>query len=262
MAHRGTFRGGRAFDAPLVMAQILCLQACTYLVASVFMVVAEFLAAAPRYADLDHLLLHSLYRLDTVLGCALSLAWIAATAFSSFFLLWIVGRARLCLDFVVTLHILHLCATYVHSNHTIPTELVWWLLQFTSCAFMVRGGQTLCERWELEPIVLGGGSVLASSGDQGFQVNMQNRRRRQHNRWKRKTSIFLPDDSEEGESRQALSPQPDPSPSQDIELDVIVTDSTHKAVDDVQQQQQQQQQQQATTVLVNRSPSTSLRQPL
>lgn len=69
--------------------------------------------------------------------------------------LWaIVQRTKLCLDFSVTAHILHLIATLLYSSAW-PSSASWWVLQFSCATVTCVLGEFLCMRTEMKSIPLG-----------------------------------------------------------------------------------------------------------
>ena len=74
---------------------------------------------------------------------------------SVIFLLLFVSRSKLVPDFALTIHFLHLVTTIVYTR-SIPSNLLWWGLQFASAAMMIFLGMWACQRRELEPIKFGG----------------------------------------------------------------------------------------------------------
>lgn len=83
------------------------------------------------------------------------------------FLLLFVSRSKLVPDFALTIHFLHLVATILYT-HSLPSNLLWWGLQFSSAAVMTFGGMWACQHRELKPIAFGGlgGSSQAGSSSQ------------------------------------------------------------------------------------------------
>mmetsp|Transcript_24381 Transcript_24381/g.46265 ORF Transcript_24381/g.46265 Transcript_24381/m.46265 type:complete len:147 (-) Transcript_24381:425-865(-) len=65
----------------------------------------------------------------------------------------IVERAKKCLDFTVTLYIVHFFGCMLHSG--LPASIEWWVLHFTSLVFMAVIGEWLCMRREMRDIPLG-----------------------------------------------------------------------------------------------------------
>ncbi|TPX71463.1 hypothetical protein SpCBS45565_g01121 [Spizellomyces sp. 'palustris'] len=107
------------FDPVLIAAQIVALQSTYYLSASLIVFVLELLTGSP--VTLNHVLMHDELRTDTVLGWSLFLAYLMNAGLGSYYLLIIVQRAKLCLDFSCTLHILHIFITtlgrvFVHAE--------------------------------------------------------------------------------------------------------------------------------------------------
>lgn len=77
--------------------------------------------------------------------------------FRVFLLLKIVARARLVLDFSLTLLLYHVVMTSLYSDH-VPTSFLWWALNGTTAGIMIFGGEYVCMQQEMEPILLGGGA--------------------------------------------------------------------------------------------------------
>ncbi|CAI2173062.1 7352_t:CDS:2, partial [Funneliformis geosporum] len=116
---------------------------------------------------LDHLLDYREFRADTVLGWTIGFAWIANSIVGIYLLVRLIQRARLVLDFSITLHFFHLLITTYYSGH-VPTTFVWWALNATTCCIMIFGGEIYCMRKEMEPIPLndemGEGASVGASG--------------------------------------------------------------------------------------------------
>ena len=72
-------------------------------------------------------------------------------------LLILVARSKLVLDFVLTLHIIHLVITSTYTNQ-IPENALWWALQAGSVGVMFAGGMWSCRWRELRPMAFGKGS--------------------------------------------------------------------------------------------------------
>ncbi|CAG8645908.1 550_t:CDS:2 [Ambispora leptoticha] len=143
------------WDPLLIIPQIIALQALYY--TSISVIVLFTLLITGNDITLDHLLDYREFRGDTVLGWTLGFAWISNSVVGIYLLLRVVQRAKLVLDFTVTLHFFHLIITSYYSGH-IPTTFVWWAINVTTCCIMIFGGELYCMRKEMEPIMLGGGS--------------------------------------------------------------------------------------------------------
>ncbi|KAF6208247.1 hypothetical protein GE061_016699 [Apolygus lucorum] len=68
--------------------------------------------------------------------------------------LWcVVQRTKLCLDFAVTAHFLHLILCWIYNGY-FPVSVFWWLLNIVSAGIMCICGELLCMRTELKAIPL------------------------------------------------------------------------------------------------------------
>ncbi|KAI9598446.1 integral membrane protein S linking to the trans Golgi network-domain-containing protein [Syncephalis fuscata] len=174
MAGHGHLNGSKfrttVWDPWLILSQIAAMQSCYYTLLSFSTLLAE--AFSGQDIALAHILDYRIYRGDTVFGWTLGLGSMACAMTSIFLLVRIVERARLCLDFVVTLHIVHLVFTTFYSGH-IPTTVFWWALHLASCCVMSVGGEWACMQREMEPILLSGGSAtnVASSRTNGTEAH-------------------------------------------------------------------------------------------
>lgn len=73
---------------------------------------------------------------------------------SAVFILLLIARSKLVLDFALTIHFIHLVVTSLYS-HAIPTNLFWWALQICSATVMTSLGVWACQWRELRPINFG-----------------------------------------------------------------------------------------------------------
>ncbi|KAJ5499620.1 hypothetical protein LT330_000476 [Penicillium expansum] len=171
-ARRRPPAGSRTELPPLkIVRKILLLQLAYYACATVLILFTTVVYGAPFSLDLvfgwDSL------RGDTTIGWMLGLVWLLNCFISVIFLLVFVSRSKLVPDFALTIHFLHLIATTLYS-HSLPSNLLWWGLQFASAAMMTFLGMWACQRRELEPIKFGGHGVRtqvasssqASAGDE------------------------------------------------------------------------------------------------
>ena len=74
--------------------------------------------------------------------------------YSVVFILLLIARSKLVLDFALTIHFIHLIVTSLYT-HAIPTNLFWWALQLCSTAVMTFLGVWACRWRELRPINFG-----------------------------------------------------------------------------------------------------------
>ncbi|KAJ6138597.1 hypothetical protein N7471_005083 [Penicillium samsonianum] len=165
-ARRRPPAGSRTELPPLkIVRKILLLQLAYYACATVLILFTTVVYGAPFSLDLvfgwDSL------RGDTTIGWMLGLVWMLNCFISVMFLLVFVSRSKLVPDFALTIHFLHLIATTLYT-HSLPSNLLWWGLQFASAAMMTFLGMWACQRRELEPIKFGGhgGSTQAGPSSQ------------------------------------------------------------------------------------------------
>ncbi|KAG0048312.1 hypothetical protein BGZ83_006710 [Gryganskiella cystojenkinii] len=141
------------WDPVLILSQIVCLQAIWYI--SISTIVYIFSKLSGTDITLDAILNFREIRADNAQGMLLGLAWLLNSVVGVYLLLKIVSRARLVLDFSLTLLLYHVMVTTLYSDH-FPSSFLWWALNGTTCGIMIFGGEYVCMQLEMEPIVLGG----------------------------------------------------------------------------------------------------------
>ena len=60
----------------------------------------------------------------------------------------VVERAKKCLDFTATVHLIHLCCTVMYDGF--PGSWEWWVINFVSVVVMALLGEFLCMRREMQ----------------------------------------------------------------------------------------------------------------
>ncbi len=78
-------------------------------------------------------------------------------------ILLVIRRSKLVLDFSLTVHGIHLVVVTMYSK-AIPSNTLWWSLQFVSAASMTMGGIYACRWRELKPIMFGGAAAADAPG--------------------------------------------------------------------------------------------------
>ncbi|OAD70628.1 hypothetical protein PHYBLDRAFT_94293, partial [Phycomyces blakesleeanus NRRL 1555(-)] len=139
------------WDPLLIIAQIISLQSLSYLLVSLALIIA--LALTGSEITLDAILSDQEIRMDAVSGWTLALVWFLHAFLAIPLLVLIVQRAKLILDFVLTMHGIHLVAVWIYRKQ-LPTGGVWWLLQLVHALIMTLGGEWACMRREMEPIMM------------------------------------------------------------------------------------------------------------
>jgi len=74
---------------------------------------------------------------------------------SVIFLLLLIARSKLVLDFALTIHFINLLVTSFYTK-ALPTRIFWWGLQVASAGLMTFLGMWACRWRELKPIAFGG----------------------------------------------------------------------------------------------------------
>ncbi|KAG0268079.1 hypothetical protein DFQ27_007583 [Actinomortierella ambigua] len=152
-----SFRGATQWDPVLILSQIACLQSVWY--CSISVIVYTLFTLTGTEISLDVILDYREIRFDNSAGLLLGFAWLLNACVG------IVSRARLVLDFSLTLLMYHVVMTTLYSDH-LPTSFLWWGLNATTAGIMIFGGEYLCMRQEMEPILLGGSGGNSSSTGQ------------------------------------------------------------------------------------------------
>lgn len=122
--------------------------------------------------SLDAILNDKEIRTDTVFGWTLALVWLVNAAISIPVLVFLIQRAKLVLDFVVTLHGIHMVLIWSHTGH-FPTCGAWWVLQIVSIIGMTLGGEWACMQREMEPILVTSGNKNKATKSRDSDTNQQ-----------------------------------------------------------------------------------------
>src|SRR5690606_30431592 len=78
--------------------------------------------------------------------------------YRSGFLMYVVERAKKCLDFSSTMHIFHLLGCIVYSRR-FPDRWEWWVINIVTLILTAVLGEFLCQRKELREIPLSGRGI-------------------------------------------------------------------------------------------------------
>ncbi|KAI8072366.1 integral membrane protein S linking to the trans Golgi network-domain-containing protein [Gongronella butleri] len=144
------------WDPILITSQMVALQALYYLVLSLLLFIAVNLSGLPM--TMDAIFRTESVQPDNVFGWTLGLVWLFTAVVLIPVLVLVVQRARLVLDFVLTLHGCHLVFCWVYERH-FPWTLSWWIVQGLAALLMTLGGEWACMRYEMKPILLMGGGA-------------------------------------------------------------------------------------------------------
>ncbi|KAF2827338.1 hypothetical protein CC86DRAFT_393494 [Ophiobolus disseminans] len=150
-----------------ILTQIVLLQLAYYACATVLIVFTAIVAGKEVSTDL--LFNWRSLRGDTTVGWTLGLVWVLNSLIwdSAIFILLLIARSKLVLDFALTVHFIHLVVTSLYS-HGVPANFLWWMLQICSATVMTSVGVWACQWRELKPINFGGKSAAKpAAADEG-----------------------------------------------------------------------------------------------
>eukprot|EP01065_Artemidia_motanka_P038796 TRINITY_DN47648_c0_g1_i1.p1 TRINITY_DN47648_c0_g1~~TRINITY_DN47648_c0_g1_i1.p1 ORF type:complete len:244 (+),score=14.64 TRINITY_DN47648_c0_g1_i1:67-798(+) len=141
--------GRIVFDPCFILSQIAVMQALFYLSLGAFLFVAS--AAFSRELALDQFFNAHALTLHTLHGAVTMLCHFLTVVPGAVALLLVVERSKRCLDFTITMHLVHLllCCFWAF-----PGTFEWWALTAINVTTMTLIGEYLCVRRELREIPL------------------------------------------------------------------------------------------------------------
>ena len=141
------------FDPALIIAQIVAVQSLMYMDLGVWMLLLNALAGRPVTSiGLELFFSHRSIRLSYTGGWTSIAAMFLNALAGGCVLCVIVERAKKCLDFAVTAHLLHLCCCTLYDG--MPDTWEWWIVNLMSLVVMALLGEYLCMRREMQDIPL------------------------------------------------------------------------------------------------------------
>ncbi|XP_052176298.1 uncharacterized protein LOC127790719 [Diospyros lotus] len=142
------FYGAVVWDPWLIVAQIVCLQCLYYVTLGFFMAILVG-SRVPRMS-LVYVLDFATVTASTITGWCVIAAFLLSSIAGAVYLLYLIERAKKCLDFSATLYIIHLFICILYGGW--PSSMTWWLVNVTGVAVMALLGEYLCIRRELREI--------------------------------------------------------------------------------------------------------------
>ncbi|XP_078688462.1 protein SYS1 homolog [Branchiostoma floridae x Branchiostoma belcheri] len=144
----GHFRS-YVWDPTLIMLQIITVQSVFYGGLGLWIFIIDFFADESR--SLDQIFSYELLDFRSSRGRLMMAAYVLNALTGALGLLFIVGRAKQCVDFTATAHLFNFIGCWIYNQH-FPTSLVWWLLNIVCIALMAVIGEFLCMRKEMQAI--------------------------------------------------------------------------------------------------------------
>lgn len=129
------FFGAVVWDPWLIIAQIACLQCLYYLTLGLVLA----LLVGTRVSKMT---LFYLFDFTAISASSLT-GW-------GGYLLYLIERAKKCIDFSATLYIIHLIICISYGGW--PSSFTWWIVNIAGLAAMALLGEYLCVRRELREI--------------------------------------------------------------------------------------------------------------
>lgn len=154
-----------------ILTQIVILQAIWYAAATALILFTALVAG--KHFSFDLVLSWRSLRGDTTVGWMLGLVWLLNSLIGVISILFLISRSKLVPDFALTIHFIHLLTVSLYTG-SIPTNLLWWLLQICSSALMISLGVWSCQYRELRPINFGGSSSTAAAGSSATNATGSN----------------------------------------------------------------------------------------
>ncbi|KAL3511810.1 hypothetical protein ACH5RR_024527 [Cinchona calisaya] len=142
------FYGAVVWDPWLIVAQIVCLQCLYYLNLGVFL--AILVGTRVSRMSLFYFFDFAAVAASTVTGWSVIASFILSSLVGAAFLVYLVERAKKCLDFSATLYITHIFICIIYGGW--PSSITWWVVNVTGLAVMVLLSKRLCIRRELREI--------------------------------------------------------------------------------------------------------------
>lgn len=142
------FYGAVVWDPWLIVAQIVCLQ-CLYYV-TLGLVFALLVGTRVSRMSLFYFFDFAAVSASTVTGWCVIASFLLSSLAGAGYLLYLVERAKKCLDFSATLYIIHLFICVVYGGW--PSSFAWWIVNVAGLAIMALLGEYLCIRRELREI--------------------------------------------------------------------------------------------------------------
>lgn len=142
------FYGTVTWDPWLIVAQIVCLQCLYYLTLGLFL--SMLVGARVSRISLVYVFDYATVTATTVTGWCVIASFLLTALAGSVYLLYLIERAKKCLDFSATIYIIHLFICIIYGGW--PSSITWWVVNSTGIAVMALLGEYLCIRRELREI--------------------------------------------------------------------------------------------------------------
>mmetsp|Transcript_10743 Transcript_10743/g.29642 ORF Transcript_10743/g.29642 Transcript_10743/m.29642 type:complete len:204 (-) Transcript_10743:1478-2089(-) len=140
----------KAFNPKLIFSQIVAMQCLHYVVLGFFFGVNNLLYG--NSITIDRIFTDRYLNLWSIGGWADNFAVVLSCLCGSVLLAIIVEKSKKCLDFCVTLFLIHLLVCTLYNG--IPATWDWWIIHIFSTIAMILLGEYVCSQRELDEIPL------------------------------------------------------------------------------------------------------------
>ncbi|KAG9150977.1 hypothetical protein Leryth_003098 [Lithospermum erythrorhizon] len=142
------FYGTVVWDPWLIVAQIVCLQCLYYTTLGISM--AILVGTRVSRMSLVYFFDFATLTASTATGWCVMASFMISSFVGAGFLVYLIERAKKCLDFSATLYIIHLFICIMYGGW--PSSLTWWVVNLSGFAVMALLGEYLCIKRELKEI--------------------------------------------------------------------------------------------------------------
>lgn len=160
------FYGTQVWDPCLIIAQILAVQCLFYLSLGFleWIIIGGFVDKLTlRYFFDWHALSMKLFQ-----GSITALVHIINALFGGLYLMFVVERAKKCLDFSATCYFIHFLVCSFYSG--LPHNVEWWAANAVGAGLMALLGEWLCLKREMQEIPTGSIRVRSTTSLLGSQL--------------------------------------------------------------------------------------------
>ncbi|XP_047316951.1 protein SYS1 homolog [Impatiens glandulifera] len=142
------FYGAIVWDPWLIVAQIVCLQSLYYVTLGGF--TSILVGTRVSRMSLVYFFDYATVTTSTVTGWCVIASFVFSSILGAVYMLYLVERAKKCLDFSATIYIIHLFICIVYGGW--PSSITWWVVNGSGIAAMALLGEYLCIRREMRDI--------------------------------------------------------------------------------------------------------------
>ncbi|KAE9616146.1 hypothetical protein Lalb_Chr04g0262641 [Lupinus albus] len=142
------FYGAVVWDPCLIVGQIVCLQCLYYITLGMFL--SLLVGTRVSRMSLVYFFDYVTITASTITGWCVIASFLLTSLAGVVYMLYLIERAKKCLDFSATLYIIHIFICIVYGGW--PSSITWWIVNGTGIAVMALLGEYLCIKRERREI--------------------------------------------------------------------------------------------------------------